>query len=95
MAVLAAKYVASANSLDSGLDKDKKKIRIFITLRCAKRRRYPLYLNPFWYTCSYAKFQLPETAGYLLKNLMNTKKIVLLTIPGITEGVYFEKVERY
>ena len=39
------------NSLDPGLDKDKK-IRIFITSRCAKRRRYPLYLNTFLYTAT-------------------------------------------
>ena len=39
------------NSLHPGFDKDKKKIRIFITGRCAKRRRY-LHLNPFWYTAT-------------------------------------------
>ena len=53
MAVLAAICRVSnrTNSLHPGFDKDKKKIRIFITRRCAKRGRY-LYLNPFWYTAT-------------------------------------------
>ena len=47
-AVLAA--ICRVSNIGPGFDKDKKKIRIFITR--AKRRRYlyfSVYLNPFWY----------------------------------------------